>query len=662
MKKHLFLILITGLLLQAGYAQQFEWVENIHCVDNSFEIYPRDITKDTYGNVYVLGEFKRDITNGKDTLPVYTYNRTAVFIAKYNKTGKLLWIKPYGADNYGYAYNIACHNNKLYVSCNLGGTAQLEDINISIGTGKTLFELDTAGHYIQHGMFDDSYLNSPELVDDTIYVAANRSVIKLAEDLSIQSTFTFTTGNNVFIKYVRNVNDTAFLIAGYNITGLEYNGVTYVERNSETPDGAFVALLSTNGTLRWLKHFGPISTSSATPYDIGFDYYPGANQCFLAFAYISTKPPSANFIDIPSATGAATGLISFDLDGNALFAKKFEGGTTIVSLLKLKATENALYIGGESWNSSILYDGELLKSDLNKSFAALYKLNYDGSLSWGNAVEATGGTPNKYIGLAEADNGVIGTLQIVGDSKRVFGCPYPDGTRGAFTCYITDKTPDYRPQLHMRLTQLGQTLYADAQVSKADNFYWDFAGIQKDTNILHTTQSWDDYQSYNVCLYAYNSCKSADTCVSWNYKDMHLVETHYALVATGGDAESESHKMSYSVGQLATNTAKSDVGTIAEGVQQPYVIIPVSIPNAVEVAFKVKVYPNPTSDYIHFEITDERYTSSTAQLYSTAGQLIRYVDLDQERSLYMGDLNPGTYHLRLLTAEGVFESYSIIKN
>ena len=77
-----------------------------------------------------------------------------------------------------------------------------------------------------------------------------------------------------------------------------------------------------------------------------------------------------------------------------------------------------------------------------------------------------------------------------------------------------------------------------------------------------------------------------------------------AIVPVGGDAQSNSGSVSYTVGQIAVQTPANGDGSVsvAEGVQQPYEIQAVGVDNYPQIALNAVVYPNPTDNLAHLQL------------------------------------------------------------
>lgn len=131
--------------------------------------------------------------------------------------------------------------------------------------------------------------------------------------------------------------------------------------------------------------------------------------------------------------------------------------------------------------------------------------------------------------------------------------------------------------------------------------------------------------------------------------------------ASGGEAIGSGGTASFSIGQPFYQSYASASGNIQQGVQQAYAIISTSVelPD-VEWSVKYKIYPNPSSDFIHIEINDT--SPYMLQLFSLEGKLIHeeYVSA-QLKQLNMQDYPIATYLLKMKNESGKIKSFKIIK-
>src|ERR1700752_1042385 len=109
MKKIYLAVALTSVL--ASQAQNFNWAKDdgLYAYD-----YGYGITTDNSGNVYVAGKYEEHAFFSPDSLP--NQGNHDIYLAKYNSSGVLSWVKTAGGEQGDYAHAVACDNNFVYVA------------------------------------------------------------------------------------------------------------------------------------------------------------------------------------------------------------------------------------------------------------------------------------------------------------------------------------------------------------------------------------------------------------------------------------------------------------------------------------------------------------------------------------------------------------------
>lgn len=139
-----------------------------------------------------------------------------------------------------------------------------------------------------------------------------------------------------------------------------------------------------------------------------------------------------------------------------------------------------------------------------------------------------------------------------------------------------------------------------------------------------------------------------------------------AIVPVGGDAQSGAGSVSYTVGQVVTQTATNSNGSIsvAEGVQQPYEIQAVGINPYPQITLNAVVFPNPTENLAQlmlngFEIPMD---GLQAHLFDSKGKLLqRILVTDDLTTFQIGQYATGTYYLELRDGKRVLKTFKVVR-
>ncbi|MBQ6157195.1 MAG: T9SS type A sorting domain-containing protein [Bacteroidales bacterium] len=139
-----------------------------------------------------------------------------------------------------------------------------------------------------------------------------------------------------------------------------------------------------------------------------------------------------------------------------------------------------------------------------------------------------------------------------------------------------------------------------------------------------------------------------------------------AIVPLGGDTQSNSGSVSYTVGQIAVESAANSNGsvTIAEGVQQPYEIMTVGVDEYPQIALNAVVYPNPTENLAQLRLNGFEIPADglRAILYDGNGkQLQSLMVTDDLTAFQIGQYATGTYYLELRDGKRVLKTFKVIR-
>jgi hypothetical protein len=141
-------------------------------------------------------------------------------------------------------------------------------------------------------------------------------------------------------------------------------------------------------------------------------------------------------------------------------------------------------------------------------------------------------------------------------------------------------------------------------------------------------------------------------------------QAQQATTASGGDATGTGGSVNYSVGQVAYTTQLGSNGSVAQGVQQAYVISVVTgIDKAIGISLNVTAYPNPTTDYLTIKTQNVELESLVYQLIDLNGKEIESnLMAKPEASISMLNLASGIYYVKVSSHKKEVKTFKIIKN
>ena len=140
-----------------------------------------------------------------------------------------------------------------------------------------------------------------------------------------------------------------------------------------------------------------------------------------------------------------------------------------------------------------------------------------------------------------------------------------------------------------------------------------------------------------------------------------------AIVPVGGDAQSNSGSVSYTVGQIAVQTSANSNGSVssAEGVQQPYEIQAVGVEHYPQITLNAVIYPNPTENLAQLRLNGFEIPTAglRAILYDGNGKQLQSVTVtDDLTALQIGQYATGTYYLELRDGKRVLKTFKIVRS
>lgn len=144
------------------------------------------------------------------------------------------------------------------------------------------------------------------------------------------------------------------------------------------------------------------------------------------------------------------------------------------------------------------------------------------------------------------------------------------------------------------------------------------------------------------------------------------VNAQSVIVSVGGDVQNSNGSVSYTVGQIAVETAVSNEGSVsvAEGVQQPYEIQTVGVNNYPQIVLNAKVYPNPTENLAQLELNGFEIPDNglKAYLYDGNGKLLQTLTItDDITSFQIGQYATGNYLLEVKSGNNSLKTFKIVR-
>jgi hypothetical protein len=134
------------------------------------------------------------------------------------------------------------------------------------------------------------------------------------------------------------------------------------------------------------------------------------------------------------------------------------------------------------------------------------------------------------------------------------------------------------------------------------------------------------------------------------------------LVSTTGGVYSDANlNVSWSVGEVAIETFTDGNYVLTQGFQQPGLVL-VGVEDFDEQFSNIKVYPNPTSDYVRLDLNVDIQNLSYRVL-NASGKIIENKKIqDPSTRVSFTEVESGLYLIHLMDGEKTMKIFRIVKN
>jgi hypothetical protein len=136
------------------------------------------------------------------------------------------------------------------------------------------------------------------------------------------------------------------------------------------------------------------------------------------------------------------------------------------------------------------------------------------------------------------------------------------------------------------------------------------------------------------------------------------------IASAGGDQTVGGISLSWTLGELATETLTSANLILTQGFQQGYFEI-TAIDDPLSNRIDLKVFPNPAIDYINILIEDKDVKNVKLELYNLEGKLIyneQWENSGSAHQLQLSNFSSSQYILKIFDDQsGKVQSFKIIK-
>lgn len=382
--KYILSILLLQGLFAVSSAQTFQWAKKAG--GYSYD-YGRGISADNYGNFYVTGEFEYKGNFGG--IYVDGYGLHDIFVAKYNSSGNIQWVKKAGASKGDVGHAISCDaGGNVYVTGEIEGKVNFSGITVS-GNGSV------------NDIFVAKYNSSGNII-----WAKNAGGWESDKGLGIAN-----YGGNVYVT-------------GYIQGSVKFGSISMSGYGSKD---AYLAKYDSNGNVVWAKKMG--GSGSDAGMAVATD---GSGNIYVTGYFSGTS----NFLGtyLSSSGGPDIFIAKVSPDGVLQWVKKAGGSWADFGRGIAVDNSGRVFVAGD-YRSGASFSGiSMSASGDGDAFIACYSSS-SGSIQWvkkggGSGIDAAhaisiDGNSNTYITGFYAYGGTFGGTYLSGsDKKEVFVASY----------------------------------------------------------------------------------------------------------------------------------------------------------------------------------------------------------------------------------------------
>lgn len=354
--KTLFSIIVFGLYAISqveAQVPQWEWAKRYGGSEGIKK--GNSILVDNKNNIYVAGSFYTDLKIENTTITATKFND--LFIAKFNETGNLIWIKSAGGPVGDNAASLTLLDDFLYVLGSFDFQITFENINLQTDLSGSIFlaKYDLDGnliwvHYIGPGGSGAciSYLNITNDKKEYLYL----------------------TGCMIH-EQVK------------NITGKSYN------------DNLFFAKYDTAGNMMWIRQYGGNSIGGGRSIIHSNSGYVFNTGCFKDTVQFGEDP--SNQVTMISHGNRDAYISKYDSKGKLIWVKQIGGELADVSNSITTDSVDNIYITGSFYGTADFLDTTLISQGECDAF--VLKLDSSGNRKWIKHIGNTGIDFGRFIYL-----------------------------------------------------------------------------------------------------------------------------------------------------------------------------------------------------------------------------------------------------------------------
>lgn len=151
--------------------------------------------------------------------------------------------------------------------------------------------------------------------------------------------------------------------------------------------------------------------------------------------------------------------------------------------------------------------------------------------------------------------------------------------------------------------------------------------------------------------------------LSWVILGMGSAKGQQSVHSSGGSASGSGGLVSFSIGQVCYSTQSGVAGQVCQGVQQAYELVTSDILDA-DMQGSIRVFPNPTLDYLILQVDANRGKDLSYQLCDLQGKVLKEERIvDRQTLIPTKGLSAAMYLIQVMDVEvqARVQTFKVIK-
>ncbi len=132
--------------------------------------------------------------------------------------------------------------------------------------------------------------------------------------------------------------------------------------------------------------------------------------------------------------------------------------------------------------------------------------------------------------------------------------------------------------------------------------------------------------------------------------------------SSGGYFEGKNLSLSFTIGEMVTQTLSAPGIMLTQGFQQPRLSVS-TISQQKNLAINIQAYPNPVTEYLSLVTSELLLPGSSCQVFNSSGILVSEKKLEGTTTrIEFSSMSSSTYFLKVVQNSKTLKTFKIIKN